>query len=88
MFVPTWVVWCVALFIACFPLSIMLMSNVDRSVGSSIEECNSGDTTMPVSGEDTLEVSELKELLLLQYVTALAGVQMSEYWGKDISRIG
>lgn len=83
MYVPVWLMWLVALLVACMPIAMLLMSGMVRKVGSSSEECN----THEVSCEDMPDVSKFKEVLLLTYATVLAEYQMSQYWDKDIDRI-
>lgn len=83
MKVPVWVVWLFAIAIAISPLSTLLMSRMDLADGSSIEVCN----TPEVSSEDIQDIEDVDEAMILYIAKIITEHQLSQYWGKDLSRI-
>lgn len=83
MKVPVWVVWLFAIAITISPLSTLLMSRMDLADGSTIEVCN----TQEVSSVDIQDVDDVEEAMILYVAKILTERQLSQHWGKDLSRI-
>ena len=73
-----WLLWMLAIAIACMPLSILLMQRKSEAVGVDGSSSEVREEASYVTTQD----------IMLWYIAyAMAQVQMRQYWDKDIDHI-